>query len=155
MKLKTWLDELEYELLQGSLEEEVDEVIYDSRKAADKTVFVCMRGANVDSHKFISDVVRQGVRVIVSEEAVTVPDYVTVLKVKNGRNALSLLSAARFGYPARKMTTIGVTGTKGKTTSTYMIKAILEAAGQKTGLIGTNGAVIGQEHFPTGSLIPL
>lgn len=154
MKLKTWLGELRYELLQGSLEEEVEEVIYDSRKAADKTVFVCMRGANVDSHKFIPDVIERGTRVIVSEETVSASDGVTVLKVENGRNALSLLSAARFGYPARKMVTIGVTGTKGKTTSTYMIKAILEAAGQKTGLIGTNGAVIAGEHFPTMNTTP-
>ena len=72
----------------------------------------------------------------------------------NGRNALSLISAARFGYPAIKMTTIGVTGTKGKTTTTYMIKAILEAAGEKTGLIGTNGAIIGSDHFPTMNTTP-
>ncbi|MFR1016890.1 UDP-N-acetylmuramoyl-L-alanyl-D-glutamate--2,6-diaminopimelate ligase, partial [Clostridium fessum] len=61
---------------------------------------------------------------------------------------------ARFDYPARKMTAIGVTGTKGKTTTTYMIKAILEAAGQKTGLIGTNGAVIGENHYPTKNTTP-
>lgn len=91
---------------------------------------------------------------LVTEEAVTVPEEITVLRVGNGRNALSLLSAARFGYPARKMTTIGVTGTKGKTTTTYMIKAILEAAGEKTGLIGTNGAIIGSDHFPTMNTTP-
>ncbi|MCQ4838148.1 Mur ligase family protein, partial [[Clostridium] symbiosum] len=79
---------------------------------------------------------------------------ITVLRVGNGRNALSLLLAARFGYPARKMTTIGVTGTKGKTTTTYMIKAILEAAGEKTGLIGTIGAIIGSDHFPTMNTTP-
>lgn len=154
MKLNQWLNELEYELLQGDLTAEVEEVIYDSRKAAAKTVFVCLRGANVDSHRFIPDVIERGTSVIVSEEEVEAPDHVTVLKVKNGRNALSLLSAARFGYPARKMTTIGVTGTKGKTTTTYMIKAILEACGQKTGLIGTNGALIAEEHFPTQNTTP-
>ena len=138
-----------YTLLQGSLEMEVDEVVYDSRKAAPGTVFVCMRGANVDSHTFIPDVVEKGAPVLVVEHPVEAPENVTVIQVENGRNALSLLSAARFDYPARKMTAIGVTGTKGKTTTTYMIKAILEAAGQKTGLIGTNGAVIGENHYPT------
>lgn len=154
MRLREWLSEMKYELLQGSLDEEVNEVVYDSRKARERSVFICMRGANVDSHKFIPDVIAKGTRVLVTEEAVEVPSDITVLKVENGRNALSLLSAARFGYPARKMTTIGVTGTKGKTTSTYMIKAILEAAGEKTGLIGTNGAIIGKEHYQTMNTTP-
>lgn len=92
--------------------------------------------------------------VLVVEHPVEAPENVTVIQVENGRNALSLLSAARFDYPARKMTAIGVTGTKGKTTTTYMIKAILEAAGQKTGLIGTNGAVIGENHYPTKNTTP-
>lgn len=154
MKLREWLKELKYELQQGNLDEEVNEVVYDSRKAAEQSVFVCMRGANVDSHKFIPDVLLKGVRVLVTEEFIEAPEHITVLKVENGRNALSLLSAARFGYPARKMTSIGVTGTKGKTTSTYMIKAILEAAGEKTGLIGTNGAIIGDDCFPTMNTTP-
>ncbi len=154
MKLREWLSEMKYELLQGNLDEEVNEVVYDSRKAAEHSVFICMRGANVDSHKFIPDVIAKGTRVLVTEEAVKVPSGITVLKVENGRNALSLLSAARFGYPARKMTTIGVTGTKGKTTSTYMIKAILKAAGEKTGLIGTNGAIIGEDHYQTMNTTP-
>ena len=118
MKLKSWLKELPYTLLQGSLETEVDEVVYDSRKAAPGTVFVCMRGANVDSHTFIPDVVEKGAPVLVVEHPVEAPENVTVIQVENGRNALSLLSAARFDYPARKMTAIGVTGTKGKTTTT-------------------------------------
>ena len=154
MILKEWLSELQYELIQGDILKEVNEVIYDSRKAGKGTVFVCMKGANVDSHRFVPDVTARGTEVIVAEEAIEAPAFVTVLKVENGRNALSLLSAARFGYPARKMTTIGVTGTKGKTTSTYMIKSILEAAGEKVGLIGTNGAVIGGEHFPTQNTTP-
>ena len=70
MKLKSWLEELPYTLLQGSLETEVDEVAYDSRKAAPGTVFVCMRGANVDSHTFIPDVVEKGAPVLVVEHPV-------------------------------------------------------------------------------------
>ena len=154
MKLMEWLSELEYELIQGNLEEEVREVVYDSRKAEPGCVFVCMRGANIDSHRFIPDVVSRGCRVIVCEEKPDVPAEITVLRVADGRDALAHLSAARFGYPARKMTTIGVTGTKGKTTTTYMIKSILEACGQKTGLIGTNGIVIGDEHTPTENTTP-
>lgn len=154
MKFRNWLEELPYKLLQGSLDVDVCDVVYDSRKASDGTVFVCMRGANVDSHKFIPDVVSKGAPVLVVEHPVEALENVTVIQVENGRNALSLLSAARFGYPLRKMTSIGVTGTKGKTTTTYMIKSILEAAGQKTGLIGTNGAIIGDKHYPTKNTTP-
>lgn len=158
MKLKEWLTELKYELVQGSLLEEVDDVVYDSRKAAARAVFVCMKGANVDSHKFAADVIAKGTTVLVveemPEEAETLYPGVTILKVENGRSALSLLSAARFGYPARRMVTVGVTGTKGKTTSTYMIKTILEATGEKVGLIGTNGAIIGETHYPTRNTTP-
>lgn len=154
MKLKEWLSELKYELLQGSLDKEVTEVVYDSRKAAENTVFVCMKGANVDSHRFIPEVIKKGVAVLVTEEEAEAPPHVTVLKVENGRNALSLLSAARFDYPARKMVTIGVTGTKGKTTSTYMIKSILEAAGEKVGLIGTNGAIVDGKRYATMNTTP-
>ena len=154
MKIGNWLSRTEYELLQGSLEEEVSEVVYDSRKAAPGTVFVCMRGSRTDSHDFIPDVVKAGCRVIVTEHEVSVPDEVTVIRTENGRLALAQLSAARFDYPAEKLITIGITGTKGKTTTSFMVKKILEAAGGKTGLIGTNGAVIGDQKFPTANTTP-
>ena len=154
MKLKSWLKELPYTLLQGSLETEVDEVVYDSRKAAPGTVFVCMRGANVDSHTFIPDVVEKGAPVLVVEHPVEAPENVTVIQVENGRNALSLLSAARFDYPARKMTAIGVTGTKGKTTTAYMIYEILRKAGIRAGLIGTIETRIGEKSIPSENTTP-
>ena len=153
--LNDWLKELKYELVQGELEIPVKEVVYDSRKAGEETVFVCMKGTNVDSHDFIPTVLAAGTKALVVErEGPGIPEDMTVLKVENGRNALALLSAARFGYPAEKMVTIGVTGTKGKTTTTYMIKSILEACGKKVGLIGTNGAVIGDKHYATKNTTP-
>ena len=153
--LNDWLKELKYELVQGELEIPVKEVVYDSRKAVEETVFVCMKGTNVDSHDFIPTVLAAGTKALVVEREVPgIPEDMTVLKVENGRNALALLSAARFGYPAEKMVTIGVTGTKGKTTTTYMIKSILEACGKKVGLIGTNGAVIGDKHYATKNTTP-
>lgn len=154
MRLMDWLGELSYEHVQGSLDREVKDVIYDSRKACPDTVFVCMRGASVDSHKFAGDVIAKGTKVLVVEREVEAPEDVTVLKVENGRSALAYLSAARFGYPLRKMTAIGVTGTKGKTTTTYMIKSIVEAAGRKAGVIGTNGAVIDGVRYETKNTTP-
>ena len=154
MTIKDWLEGLSYKLVQGSLDVEVNEVVYDSRKAAPGAVFVCMKGTKIDSHDFVGQVTDAGVKVLVTEHAVEAPADVTVVETANGREALALLSAARFGYPSRKLTMIGVTGTKGKTTTTHMIKTILETAGKKTGMIGTNGVYIGEEHFPTVNTTP-
>jgi len=154
MKFKEWLKDLNYEVLQGSLDKDVDEIVYDSRKAREGAVFVCMKGTKVDSHEFIPAVVEAGVKVLVMEEKVSVPEGVTAIYVHNAREALALLSAARFGYPAEKMVTIGVTGTKGKTTTTHMIKTILESCGKKVGMIGTTGIVIGDVVTPTKNTTP-
>lgn len=152
--LKDWLGELNYTLLQGSLEVEVNEVVFDSRRAAPGAVFVCVKGTKVDSHQFIPQVLAAGVQVLAVEQPVSVPPSVTVLLVENGREALAHLSAARFQYPAKELLMIGVTGTKGKTTTAHMIRAILEAGGKKTGIIGTNGVGIGENHYPTRNTTP-
>ena len=157
MKLSKICEEIKYTLLQGSLETEVRDIIYDSRKIAPETMFVCMVGAVTDGHKYIPDAIEKGASVIVlerEEEAAQIPENITVLKVESARLALALMSAALFDYPARKLVTIGLTGTKGKTTTTYMIKKVLEMAGKKVGLIGTIGAMIGEEHLPSKNTTP-
>ena len=155
MKLSKICEEIEY--TQGSLETEVRDIIYDSRKIAPETMFVCMVGAVTDGHKYIPDAVEKGASVIVlekEEEAAQIPENITVLKVESARLALALMSAALFDHPARKLVTIGLTGTKGKTTTTYMIKKVLEMAGKKVGLIGTIGAMVGEEHLPSKNTTP-
>lgn len=157
MKLSKICEEIEYTFLQGSLETEVRDIIYDSRKIAPETMFVCMVGAVTDGHKYIPDAVEKGASVIVlekEEEAAQIPENITVLKVESARLALALMSAALFDHPARKLVTIGLTGTKGKTTTTYMIKKVLEMAGKKVGLIGTIGAMVGEEHLPSKNTTP-
>lgn len=157
MKLRKICEEIEYTLLQGSLETEVRDIIYDSRKIAPETMFVCMVGAVTDGHKYIPDAVEKEASVIVlekEEEAAQIPENITVLKVESARLALALMSAALFDHPARKLVTIGLTGTKGKTTTTYMIKKVLEMAGKKVGLIGTIGAMVGEEHLPSKNTTP-
>ena len=157
MKLRKICEEIEYTLLQGSLETEVRDIIYDSRKIAPETMFVCMVGAVTDGHKYIPDAVEKEASVIVlekEEEAAQISENITVLKVESARLALALMSAALFDHPARKLVTIGLTGTKGKTTTTYMIKKVLEMAGKKVGLIGTIGAMIGEEHLPSKNTTP-
>ena len=142
MKIKEWLEGMDYHFLQGNPETDVEEVVYDSRKAKAGAVFVCMKGANVDSHDFCRQVYEAGVRVFVTEHPVELPEDASVIQVENGRRALALLSAARFGHPAYRMITIGVTGTKVKTTTTHMIRAILEGGWEKVGRIGINGVLL-------------
>ena len=165
MILQDWLKELDYTLIQGNPDTQVEEVIYDSRKAGPGTVFVAMTGTRIDAHCFIPDVLKAGTRILVTERPIDMEleaceldeeekKKITILRVKDSRRALALLSAARFGYPAKKLTLIGVTGTKGKTTTTHMIKTVLEAAGKKAGLIGTTGVVIGEHVTPTMNTTP-
>lgn len=157
MKLSQICRETNYQCLQGSMDTEVRDIIYDSRKIAKDTMFVCIVGSVTDGHKYIPDAIKKGASVIVvekEEEAKQIPAEITVLKVESCRYALALMSAALFDYPARKLVTIGLTGTKGKTTTTYMIKNVLEMAGKKVGLIGTIGAMIGQEAMPSKNTTP-
>ena len=154
MKFREWLKDLETEWRQGDLEVEAEDVVYDSRKAGPGKVFVCMSGSKTDSHQFIPQVAEAGGKVLVVEKEVEIPEGMTAVRVSNARHALAVLSAQRFGKPAEKLVTIGVTGTKGKTTTTHMIKTILEAAGNKVGMIGTTGIVIGDQITPTVNTTP-
>ncbi len=156
MKLLDLLTELEYEVLQGELDRDVEKLIFDSRKADKGDIFVCISGAVRDAHDFVVDVAIKGVSAIVVEKDVDLSNIrnVTVIKVKDTRYALACLAAAYFDHPARKLITIGVTGTKGKTTTTYMIQAILEQIGMKTGLIGTVETIIGDERIPSCNTTP-
>lgn len=154
MKLEELVKELTAEEIRGSLDKEISGVIYDSRKDCAGALFICISGTKVDAHTFLPQVIEKGAAAVVVEREVEIPENVTVIRVADARLALAELSAAWFGYPTRKMTTIGLTGTKGKTTSTYMLKAILEAAGKKVGLVGTNGAVIAGKHYVTNNTTP-
>lgn len=154
MQIAKLLEKLEYELVAGSLETEITTLVYDSRKVEKGSVFVCISGTVRDAHDFIPDVVEKGAAAVIVEKDVTVPDGVTVVKVADSRRALACMSAAYFDYPSKKLKTIGITGTKGKTTTTYMVKSILESAGIRTGLIGTIETIIGDEHIPSANTTP-
>ena len=154
MKLTTLLERLEYEVIQGNEDLEITELVNDSRKVVDGSVFVCISGAVVDGHDFVEDVVAKGATAVIVEKDVEAPQHVTVIKVADTRYALALTSAAYFGYPADQLKVIGITGTKGKTTTTYMVKSILEKVGHKVGLIGTIEAIIGEEVIPAKNTTP-
>jgi UDP-N-acetylmuramoyl-L-alanyl-D-glutamate--2,6-diaminopimelate ligase len=154
-KLTDLLKNLDYKLVQGDLDNrEVEGIVYDSRKAFHGCLFVCVKGANFDGHQFASAVADVGAKTIVVEDDVEVRSDVTVIKVPDTREALAILSANWFGNPGDRIKVIGITGTKGKTTTTYMIKSILENAGYKVGLIGTIEAIIGDKHIPSKNTTP-
>ena len=157
--LKNWLNEIEYHVLSGTDECEVSDVVFDSRKAEPGTVFLCMKGSRVDSHDFITEVAEKGCTTFVVEKDLTELSLpagreLNVIYTGNARAALSCLASARFGHPSEKLKMIGLTGTKGKTTTSYMFRAVLEACGCKTGVVGTNGVVIGNEHYETKNTTP-
>lgn len=132
-------------IAEGFEETEVSDIVYDSRKVIKDCVFICMRGSASDGHRYAAQAAAAGAAVIVAEEAVEAPGA-QVIVTKDTRKALALMSAAFFGNPAeRDITVIGITGTKGKTTTAYMVHSILESAGYKTGVLGTIGALIGDE----------
>lgn len=154
MRLTELLKEIEYECVNGSLNVEITDIVNDSRHVSEGSLFFCIKGAVSDGHKYAAEVVEKGARVLVVQDLVEVPENVTVIRVKDSRLAMSYISAAYYGYPARELKVIGVTGTKGKTTTTYMIKSILEAAGYKVGLIGTIQTIIGDEAIPAENTTP-
>ncbi len=154
MILKDLLEKLEYTVLSGNDCIEIRHLVNDSRKVEKGDVFVCIKGAGFDGHKFINDVAEKGAAAVVVMEDVEAPDGVTVIRVEDTRYALACMSAAYFGYPAEKLTTIGITGTKGKTTTTYMVRQVLESVGIKTGLIGTIETIIGDEVIPAKNTTP-
>ena len=161
MRLIELLQGLEYECLQGTLDREVTEVCLDSRKEMQEgALFVCLSGVNFDGHDYAAQVVEKGARVLVIErqvgliEEMTQAGDMTIIKVSDTRYALAWISAAWFGHPAEKLKVIGLTGTKGKTTTAFMVKAILENAGYKVGLMGTIGVVFGEQQYTTSNTTP-
>lgn len=154
MLLKQLIEDMDYEVLAGRVDTEVTTLVYDSRKVGKGSVFVCISGSVRDAHDFIPDVVAKGAAAVIVEKDVELQEGVTYIKVANSRLALACMSAAYFDHPARKLKTIGITGTKGKTTTTYMVKSILESAGIKTGLIGTIESIVGEKRIPSANTTP-
>lgn len=158
--LKRIVKNLNYNLINGEIgDTKINKVVYDSRKVEDNDLFICLNGARFDSHTKINDVINKGAKVIVVEENnenVKSIDFKNciVLEVTDTRIALAVISNNYFGNPQDKLKIIGVTGTKGKTTTSFMIKSIIENAGYKVGLIGTVGIYFGDEHIYTDNTTP-
>ncbi|MBR4581596.1 MAG: UDP-N-acetylmuramoyl-L-alanyl-D-glutamate--2,6-diaminopimelate ligase [Lachnospiraceae bacterium] len=144
--LRDLLNGLSYTILQGSEDISLTGICMDSRKVQPGNLFLCISGYQVDGHKFIPSALESGAAALIVEKDVEVPADITVVKVEDARYALAMVSAAWYEHPTKDMTVIGLTGTKGKTTTAHMVKKILEEAGNKVGMVGTNGAFIGDKQ---------
>src|SRR5260370_14978456 len=147
MQLKTLLASTPVRQVFGSVDRPVENIAYDSRRVQRHTMFVALRGEKADGHQFIGHGIDKGASVIVAEREQK-DSRVTCLLVETPRAALADFSAAFYGHPARKLKLAAVTGTNGKTTTTFLIKHICENAGLRCGLIGTVRYEIGERILP-------
>ncbi len=145
------------ELFKEQISEEmqnidITSIAYDSRKVKDGSVFVCIKGYETDGHKYAKTAEENGASVIVAEDRIDVS--VPVIYVENSRRALAELACTFYGNPSENFSLVGITGTNGKTTITYLIKSILESTGKQVGVIGTNQNIIGDKVLLTKSTTP-
>ncbi len=160
MKVNELIKYVKVRKLIGDEFVEVRGISYDSREVKEGDLFVAIKGLNVDGHRFIPEAVLSGAVAVVLEDDTVIDDSyfvergVTKIVVQDSRKALALISSAFYGFPSEKLKLIGVTGTNGKTTTTHLIKSILESAGFGTGLIGTINYVIGDEVIPAIQTTP-
>src|SRR5467141_751519 len=147
MQLKTLLAATPVRQVFGSVDRPVENIAYDSRRVQRHTIFVALRGEKTDGHHFIGHAIDKGASVIVAEREQKDP-RVTSLLVENTRTALADFSATLYGHPARKLKLAAVTGTNGKTTTTFLIKHICENAGLRCGIVGTVRYEIGERVLP-------
>ena len=163
MTLEKLLKNLTFEAYVGGTKEKADvssveikEVVKDNRKISEGCLFICIEGMNFDGHSAAAEAAKKGAAAIVVQKDVEIPEdsKAVVVKVENTRYAMAFISAEWFGNPAQSLKTIGITGTKGKTTTTYLIRNMLENAGHKCGLIGTIEVIMGDEHIHAENTTP-
>ena len=151
MKLRDLLKDIPFTYTAVDLDIDIREVRYDSRAVQPGDLFVAVRGFATDGHAYIGMALKKGAVAVVCEQA---GKGIPAVIVPDARAALADIAGNRFDHPSRKLTMVGVTGTNGKTTTTTLIKHILEAEGHKVGLIGTNQNMIGDEVIPTERTTP-
>ncbi len=156
-RLGALLERLPHASVDGALDVEVERIEIDSRAVRRGDLFVALRGEHTDGHRYVADALNNGASGVVVEESngVAPPPGAAIVRVPDTKRALSLLAAARYGDPSARLHVIGVTGTNGKTTTTRMLGAILNAAGITCGVIGTVGAEYGENHRQLRNTTPL
>lgn len=151
MKLEKLIENLDANVV-GETDHEIFDITYNSKEVTKGSLFVCVRGENSDGHDFAKDAEKNGAAAILCEKQVQV--NIPQIVVSSTRKALSKVFSCFYDNPQNKLKIIGLTGTNGKTTTSFLIKSILEESGKKVGLIGTQGAFIGKQFFQTGLTTP-
>lgn len=151
MKLEKLIENLDANVV-GETDHEIFDITYNSKEVTKGSLFVCIRGENSDGHDFAKDAEKNGAAAILCEKQVQV--NIPQIVVSSTRKALSKVFSCFYDNPQNKLKIIGLTGTNGKTTTSFLIKSILEESGKKVGLIGTQGAFIGKQFFQTGLTTP-
>ncbi len=154
MQLKELISNLSPVSVEGTLEAEITGITCDSRRVTPGMVFVAIAGQQFDGHDFINSAIDRGAKAVICERNGTLPHRAAKIKVEDVREALARIAIAYYNQPSSKLKMVGVTGTNGKTTVSFMVKAILEAAGIKTGLIGTVRYEIGDRVIPAQRTTP-
>ena len=153
MKLNKLLEGIDYTIISGSTDIEISDICYDSRKVKVGSLFICLSGSNFDGHDYIDSAIENGAKAVLVEKDVY-RDDITIIKVSSTRRLLSKISINYFDNPIKNMKSIAITGTKGKTTTSFMIKNILEEDNKKVGVIGTMGVFFGDKHYSTVNTTP-
>lgn len=151
MTLKELVKDLKYEV-SGNFDLEIKGIAYDSRKVKDGYLFIAIKGFETDGHKYIDSAIKNGAVAVLGEDDIK-GDF-TYVKVENSRRALAVCGAQFYDHPERKLKIIGVTGTNGKTTTSYLIRQILMLKGLRCDLIGTNQTIVGDEEIESSRTTP-
>lgn len=154
MLLTTLIKDLEFNIIKGDLSIDISGIAYDSREVMKNGVFVAMSGFKMDGHDFIQQAITMGANTIVLEKDIPIKEDVTVLKVGDSRKALAKIASNFYNKPTEKLNMVGITGTNGKTSTTYFIKSIFDCANKSTGLIGTIGTMIDNKIMQNKNTTP-
>lgn len=152
--LKDIMENMDYEVIQGDINQEISILTYDSRENQVDSLFICIKGFTLDGHDKAQEAVKNGARAILVEREIPVSSDVTVIKVPNTRDGMAKASVNFYRHPSETLNVIGITGTNGKTSITHFLKAILDKANKKTGVIGTLGTLMNEEIIPTNNTTP-
>ncbi|PKM77700.1 MAG: UDP-N-acetylmuramoyl-L-alanyl-D-glutamate--2,6-diaminopimelate ligase [Firmicutes bacterium HGW-Firmicutes-15] len=154
MQLKEVMQGIDYRLLSGQLNQDISGISYDSRKVKEGDLFICIAGLKVDGHDFVEQAIHRGAKALLVEKEVLSHPAITILHTTQCRMAMAIVASNFFCQPSHEIKTIGVTGTNGKTTSTHLIKAILEEQGNGVGIMGTLYARMGDNQRILGNTTP-
>ncbi len=154
MLLKSILKDVDYKLVHGSIDKDIKDICYDSRLATKDKAFVALCGFNVDGHDYINKAIDNGCNVVIVEKDIEVNKDITIIKLEDTRLGLGKISRVLFNYPDKELTTIAITGTKGKTTTSWIVKEILNNDNKSCGYIGTMGVFYKDKYYHTVNTTP-